>query len=170
MQKLPLHFLGLCPWLLQRVRLAHFYRRNCYQFFNDVTGMPDISLLFILPCMIVIILFGVFKCIIIWIIFKKYTASQNNMTGTICAIPEYKSRHGKHENFEVVLNSPKFSEIFIKVSEVPITQNRPKFYPKSFEMFFEIFWYISQDFIKYLWKSLAVTLEMFRTFFWKFSK
>ncbi len=61
------------------------------------------------------------------------------MTGTICAIPECESRHGKHENFEVFLNSPKFSEIFLEVSEVPITQNLPKFYFKSFEMFFEIF-------------------------------
>ncbi len=54
------------------------------------------------------------------------------MTGTICATPECKSSHGKHENFEVFLNSPKFSE-------VAITQNPPKFYTKSFEMFFEIF-------------------------------
>ncbi len=36
------------------------------------------------------------------------------MTGTICTIPECKSRHGKHENFEVFLNSPKFSEIFLE--------------------------------------------------------
>ncbi len=43
-------------------------------------------------------------------------ASQNNMTRTICAIPECKckSRHAKFENFEVFLNSPKFSEIFLE--------------------------------------------------------
>ncbi len=45
---------------------------------------------------------------------KKYAASQNNMTGSIAAIRECKSRHGKHENFEVFLNSTKFSEIFLE--------------------------------------------------------
>ncbi len=36
------------------------------------------------------------------------------MAGTISSIPECKSRHGKHENFDVYLNSPKFSEIFLE--------------------------------------------------------
>ncbi len=157
------------PRLLQRVRLAHFGRCNCYQLLSDITGMPDISLPFILlyDYNNFIWIFRFFKCIIIWIILKKYAASRNSMTGTI---PECKSRCGQSENFEVFLNSPKFSKTFLKVSEVPITQYLPKFYPKSFEMFFEIFWYISQDFMKYLSKSSAITLEMFRTFFWKFFK
>ncbi len=34
--------------LLQRLRLAHFDRRNCYQLLSDITGMPDIFLPFIL--------------------------------------------------------------------------------------------------------------------------
>ncbi len=36
------------------------------------------------------------------------------MTDSTCALPERKSRHGKHENFELFLNSPKFSEIFLE--------------------------------------------------------
>ncbi len=77
-----------CPRLLQRLRLAHFGRRNCYQLLSDVTAMPDISLPFILlyDCNNFIWSFRFFECIIIWIIFKKYSVSQDNMTGTICAM------------------------------------------------------------------------------------
>ncbi len=101
---------------LQRVRLAHLGRCNCYQLLSDITGMPDISLPFILlyDCYNFIWSFRCFECIIIWTTLKKYATSQNNMTGTICAIPECKSRHGKRENFEVFLNSVKFSKIFLK--------------------------------------------------------
>ncbi len=49
-------------------------------------------------------------------------------------------------------------------------QNLPKFYPKSFEMFFEIFWYISQDFTKYLSKSSTITLEIYFHFYEIFIK
>ncbi len=38
--------LDIFPRLLERVRLAYFGRRNCYQMLSDVTGMPDISLPF----------------------------------------------------------------------------------------------------------------------------
>ncbi len=95
--------------LLQRVKLAHFNRRNCYQLLCDVTGMPDISFTFILLWS-----FRFLECIIIWIILKKYAPSQNNMKGSICAIPECNSKHEKHVKFEIFLNSPKFSEIFLE--------------------------------------------------------
>ncbi len=102
--------------LLQRLKLAHFGRRNCYQYLSDVTGMPDISHSFILlyDCNNFIWSFRFFECIQIWIIFKKYAVNQNNIAGTICAIPDCKSRHRKYENFEVFLNSPK---IFWNISQ-----------------------------------------------------
>ncbi len=50
--------------LLQRVRLAHFGRRNCCQLLSDITGMPDISFPFC--CMILTILFGVFHFSNVW--------------------------------------------------------------------------------------------------------
>ncbi len=153
--------------LIQRVRLAHFGRRNCCQLLSDVTGVPDISLPFILlyNCNNFIWSFWFFECIIIWIIFKKYAASLNNMTGAICAIPECKIRHGKHENFEVFLDSLNFSKIFLESFRSAYYSESSKILPKFFKMFLEIFWCISQDYMKYLSKYSAITLEMFQTFF-----
>ncbi len=143
------------PKLLQRVRLAHFSRRNCYQLLSDITGMPDISLPFILlyDCNNFIWSFRFFACVIIWIIFKKYAASQDYMTDPICAILECKSRHGKHENFEVFLNSHKFSEIFLETFQ-------STYYSEFSKILTWIFWNVFRNILIYFSRFYEIFIKI----------
>ncbi len=69
------------------------------------------------------------------------------------APPECKSRHGKHENFEAFLNSPKFFKIFLE-------SFRRSYYSKSSKILSYIFWNVFRNFLIYFSRFYEIFIEI----------